>query len=438
MATKKKIHYLCQECGHTEPKWLGKCPNCGSWNSFTEFKEDIVSTKYQPPKVTEQVSLSELKQESVERISTGLSEFDQVIGGGLMRGSCLMIGGEPGIGKSTLMLQLAGKKNSTTLYISGEESALQIKNRASRINISQESIDLLCTNHLEDVLSLINKKTYDFVMIDSIQTLYSSEVGPNPGTVQQLKYCAFELIQRCKAKGITLFLIAHITKGGAIAGPKTLEHMVDTVLYFETSGSELRILRSTKNRFGSVDELGIFSMEQSGLKEIGNPESLFLPQREDIMPTGVSISAVYEGSRVFLVEIQALTVSAKGGLGRVYSDKIEQARINRIAAVLEKQLGINLNDQDIYVNVAGGIKLGETGIDLALAIAIYSAKTNITPPVNSVFAGEISLSGEVRPVSHMDRRKKAAENLGFNNFVGPDQNTKSLTLVDVFKKLFTK
>jgi len=440
MATKKKTQYLCQECGHTEPKWLGKCPSCGAWNTFTEFSPPPVpkGKGTSAPPGQGQI-LSEIPLEKKERTSTGMKELDQVLGGGLMRGSCILIGGEPGIGKSTLLMQLAGNYEGRILYVSGEESEGQIKNRAVRLGISEKNITLLCSSYLEDIQGLLDREAFDLVMVDSIQTIYSPEGGSTPGTVAQLKTCAFELIQQCKRKDISLFFVAHVTKGGSIAGPKALEHMVDTVLYFESSGTDLRMIRSTKNRFGSVDELGIFAMEEKGLEEVGYPEALFLTDRSEGLPPGIAVAAVYEGSRVFLVEIQALTVSAKGGLGRVYSDKIDHARVNRIAAVLEKHLGLRFSDQDIYANVAGGIKLLETGIDLALAAALYSARTGIPLPQNTVLAGEISLAGELRPISHIERRKKAAEILGYRNFLGPVGHKKgNQDLKKTFQRLFSK
>lgn len=427
---KKKTLYTCEACGHQEPKWLGRCPSCGGWNSFRE--EEISAAGVQAAAASghaKRPPASGIPLEQVEsgrgyRFSTGMGELDRVLGGGVMRGSAVLIGGEPGIGKSTLMMQLAsGVPGEATgkrvLYISGEESAPQVKMRADRLGVRAGGIELLCESDLDRILSALRKSSPALVIIDSIQTLVSREAGQIPGTVNQLKYGCHELIEWARESGAALFLVAHVTKEGAIAGPKVIEHMVDTVLYFDLAGGGLRIVRSTKNRFGSIDELGLFTMESTGLVQVADPGEMFLVRRGSEMPPGIAAAPVYEGSRVLLVELQALTVPVKGGYGRVYSDRIDPGRVSRIAAVLERHLSLRFSDQDIYVNVAGGIRIGEVGIELPLAMALYSARTGIPLPGGLSLAGEVSLAGEIRPTGHMERRVKSAGELGFTRFVGP-------------------
>ena len=424
MVMEEKTVYICDNCGHKEPKWTGRCPECGTWNSFSESKVSKKPVKLSKAAETRiaPVRLEECTVGESDRIYSGIEEIDRVLGGGIMRGSSIMIGGEPGIGKSTLMLQTAAliAENYKALYISGEESAAQIKQRSERLGIKSRSLEVLCETNLDNVLTVLEKGKYDFVVLDSIQTMTSAEVGNTPGTPNQLKYCCGMLTDWAKRCGKIVMMIAHVTKDGIIAGPKTVEHMVDTVLYFESSGTDLRIVRAAKNRFGSIDEFGLFQMKQEGLVQIKNPESVFLNKRLDKeVPPGVSIVPVFEGTRVFLVEIQALTVPAKSGISRIYSDKIDASVISRVAAILEKHCRLKFSDHDIYVNVAGGIRIRDVGTELAIALTLYSARTGIPVPSDIIASGELSLTGEVLNVKNLAGREKSASEFGFKTFVGP-------------------
>ena len=377
------------------------------------------------------------------RISTGIAEFDRVLGGGAMKRSAVLIGGEPGIGKSTLLLQTAAqlaasKSAGSILYVSGEESAAQIRARADRLGLTDSvkggGLDLLCTTHLADIEDALNTMNPGFVVVDSIQTVYSPDAGIVPGTVNQLKYCANELIGWVKERDSVLVITAHVTKEGAIAGPKSLEHMVDAVISFERNQEQVRFLRAQKNRFGSVDELGIFAMTETGLIPVEDPSTLFITRRSGQLPAGVASVPVFEGSRVFLVEIQALTVPAKASVTRVYSDKIDSARVSRVAAVLEKRAGLRFSDQDIYINVAGGVRLTESAIDGALAAALYSARTDLPLPENAAIVGELSLAGEIRPVNRIKQRSKAASGLGYSLVLAPEKEA-GITCVKDLKSL---
>jgi DNA repair protein RadA/Sms len=423
---KSKSVFYCSSCGHEEPKWLGRCPGCGEWNSF---KEKVLPTAAPTPSgLFEEAAvpqkISSIILEDVTRQSTGIPEADQVLGGGLVEGSAVLLGGEPGIGKSTLMLQIAmmASQDREVLYISGEESPRQIKLRANRLGINSDKLILYCESRVEEILRTLEERKPGLVVMDSIQTIQSPSQGMVPGTVNQLKYGCFELINWVRKRGAVLFLIAHVTKDGAIAGPKVIEHMVDTVLYFDHSGSELRVLRATKNRFGSVDEVGLFQMGSEGLSQVSHPEGLFLENREGELPPGISVAPVFEGSRVLLVEIQSLTVPAKGAVSRIFSDRVESSRVSRVAAIMEKHLGIKFSDQDIYINVAGGMKIAEIGMELPLALAIYSARTGIRIPSDLIALGEMSLTGEIRPVPQIRRRLKAAEEMGFKRILIPGKS----------------
>ena len=460
MAKKKTgdLAHRCSKCGYTQARWLGRCPECGEWNTFEEVTinqdystaERSIAEKF--VKEAHSVPLDAIEANDAVRLSTGIAEFDRVLGGGAVKRSAILIGGEPGIGKSTLLLQAASASSSGSvkkvLYVSGEESGGQIRSRADRLNLPLKNIELLCTCRLEDVERVLNKVNPVFVIIDSIQTMYSADAGAVPGTINQLKLCAHELVSWVKERDSVLFLTAHVTKDGNIAGPKVLEHLVDTVISFERTEDDVRFLRALKNRFGSVDELGIFSMDESGLKVIDDPSSLFITNRTGPLPAGSAAVPVCEGSRVFMVEIQALTVPAKGAVTRVFSDKIDSARVSRIAAVLEKRIGLQFSDQDIYVNVAGGIRLKEPAADLAIALALYSARANIPAQKEGAYIGELSLAGEIRSVKKLKQRIKTAQSMGFTKVVSPppsdseagDINTSQLfkaeDLSSVIKKVF--
>lgn len=450
--TKKKgsIVYKCSSCGYAQPGWLGRCPQCGEWNTLEEC---IVDPNAATPTLASNgtavkvkpVPMSKVLIDDGGRLLTGAAEFDRVLGGGAMKRSAILIGGEPGIGKSTLLIQTAaavlknehesGKKTpGRVLYVSGEESASQIKGRAVRLGLAVDAIEILCTLRLEDILDALDSLNPVLVIIDSIQTVYSVEAGIVPGTVNQLKYCANELISWVKERDSVLFMTAHVTKDGLIAGPKSLEHMVDTVVSFERSTDEVRFLRAAKNRFGSVDEIGIFEMSATGLAPVADPSALFITRREGQTPAGVACVPVFEGTRVFIVEIQALTVPAKAAISRVYSDKIDSARVSRVAAVLEKRAGLKFSDQDLYINVAGGVRLTESAIDAALAAALYSARTDIALPEKTAVLGELSLAGEIRPVSKLKQRVKTAKELGFTKLIVPEKEPGAVT-VDNIKSL---
>ena len=440
------IVYKCSNCGYSQPRWLGRCPECGEWNSLEEIiidKNNVTPAGRGSEAVEKQkpVGLATVKAQKNSRLSTGIDEFDRVLGGGATKRSAILLGGEPGIGKSTLLLQTAASvaaSGAQVLYISGEESAAQIKERADRLELSCNGISILCTSRLEDSLDALDSLNPVFVIIDSIQTIYSAEAGIIPGTVNQLKYCANEFIAWAKERDTVLIMTAHVTKEGTIAGPKSLEHMVDTVISFERNADDIRFLHAQKNRFGSVDEIGIFSMSEKGLKPVVNPASLFLTQRKENQPAGVACTPVFEGSRVFLVEIQALTVPAKASVSRIYSEKIDSGRVARVAAVIEKRCGLCFSDQDIYVNVAGGIKLSESSIDAALAAALYSARTDIAVKNGTAVFGELSLAGEIRPVTKTKQRIKAAEGLGFTEVLSPaeDNSTGISDIKTLIKTIF--
>lgn len=440
MKKQKALVYKCSSCGHEEPKWLGRCPECGEWNTLIE---SVVNNGNHAQgrrggakgALPQPLPLSVIDPMEGSRIKSGIGELDRVLGGGIMKRSAVLLGGEPGIGKSTLLLQLAAavETKGRVLYVSGEESAGQLRLRAERlglgINKNLERIEIFCSGSLDEIESALNNIKPVLVLVDSAQTLYSADAGSVSGTVNQMKFCSFELINWVKEHDASLFLTAHVTKEGFIAGPKTLEHMVDTVIYFEqndkTSGlsgsADCRFLRAVKNRFGSTDEIGIFSMGEQGLSSIEDTGRLFLIRRDGELPHGVATAAVLEGTRTILVEIQALTIPAKGTISRVFSDKIDSGRVSRISAALEKHLGLRLSDQDLYVNAAGGIRITEVGVELALAFALYSARTGLALPADLAIAGELSLTGEIRPVRRLAGRVKTALNLGFNSFLGPAQ-----------------
>jgi len=425
MAKKNKKQFICRHCGHIEPKWLGRCPDCEEWNSFEEKEVLNIDSNaalfsiHKESAYKGAMPLNAISTEEHKRLSSGIEEVDQVLGGGLVPGSAILLGGDPGTGKSTLLLQLSssftGRK--PVLYVSGEESPGQIRNRSLRLNIKGDSIELLCETRTAAIRKAVEQIKPGIIIIDSIQTLFSPEAGQIPGTVNQIKFNTYELISLCKEINIPLFLVAHVTKDGSIAGPKAIEHLVDTVLYFEQADNEIRLLRSVKNRFGPTDELGLFTMSEDGLIQINNPSTHFMVERKDGTPPGISLACLYEGSRTMTVEIQALTVPAKGVQSRISSDKVDSARVSRIAAILEKHISLKFSDQDIYINVAGGIKVNEPGVDLAVALALYSARTGIPLPKNLVSAGEMTLAGEIRQVWALEKRIKNMADMGFKEFL---------------------
>lgn len=428
---KNQTVFVCSSCGNESPKWLGKCPACNSWNTF--YEEKIIKDKVSNERKSINAEVIKLKDveadEKIHRVRTGFNELDRVLGGGLVPGSLILLGGEPGIGKSTLILQICDNvkfENETILYVSGEESGRQIKLRADRLNIDNENIMFLGEANIEIVQKAIEEKKPSFMIIDSIQTMYSSENPSAPGSVSQVRDITAKIMQMCKQKEITTVIIGHVTKDGTIAGPRVLEHMVDTVLYLEGERYfSYRILRSVKNRFGSTNEIGLFEMKEEGMVEVSNPSELLISDREG-NPAGSVIIAALEGTRTMLVEIQALTSTTAFGLPRRTSIGIEYNRLVLLLAVLEKKVGINLSNQDVYVNVVGGMKLDEPTADLGIALAVVSSSRNIPLPKDLIAMGEIGLTGEVRGISSIEKRIKEAEKLGFKTCIVPEISRKQL------------
>ncbi len=425
--SKHKIKYICSNCGHESLKWFGKCPSCDSWNTFTEeFIEEKKSLRKKinvEPKLNS-LSFDEPRDEN--RIKTNIEEFDRVLGGGLVPGSVVLVGGDPGIGKSTLVMQAASGINGTVLYVTGEESANQINMRARRLNIRSESIFVLTETDLDLILNSIEKNDPKVVIIDSIQTTYRADLDNTPGTITQIRECTVELMQAAKKRHCSVILIGHVTKDGMIAGPKILEHIVDTVLQFEGERSySYRILRSQKNRFGSTNEIGIFEMHDDGLHEVKNPSQIFLSERDKEV-TGSVVTSSIEGSRPILLEVQSLvTPSAYGNPQRVATG-FDYRRLSILLAVLEKRAGLRLSNQNVFLNMAGGLRIDEPAVDLAVCCAIASSYSDKPAKKNTVVIGEVGLSGEVRSVGHIDKRIQEAIKLGFQRILIPGNNLKSV------------
>ncbi|MBN1621059.1 MAG: DNA repair protein RadA [Endomicrobiales bacterium] len=432
--SKVKTIFRCQECGYASPKWLGKCPDCGKWNSLAEEKEARIEASGQARSLigfsSEVVNINEIATENFTRLATGIDEFDRMLGGGVVPGSLVLLGGQPGIGKSTLMLQvsarLSNNNNLKTLYISGEESLSQVKNRADRLKIKSETLYLVSETNLENILNAVTKVEPQVVVVDSIQTTYRQDLSGAPGSVGQVRECAAELLRFAKSRGITIFLLGHVTKEGSIAGPRVLEHIVDTVLYFETERQQIfRVLRSYKNRFGPTSEIGVFEMKDDGLREIKNPSEIFLQERSKDTPGNVVVCTI-EGTRPLLLEVQALVTRTNFGLPRRMVTGYDLNRVILLIAVLEKRLGLHLESQDIFVNVVGGVKIKETGIDLGIACAIASGHGNFVASSDTVILGEVGLSGEVRSINQAGPRLNEAEKLGFKRAFVPKTNLKNL------------
>ncbi|MFS0675077.1 DNA repair protein RadA [Ornithinibacillus sp. 179-J 7C1 HS] len=433
---KRKTKFVCQECGYESAKWMGKCPGCNNWNSFVEETEitgkqsrhtfsGISSAGSKPEKITSIESRDE------PRITTNLNELNRVLGGGVVPGSLVLIGGDPGIGKSTLLLQVSSQlaeKQLPVLYISGEESTRQTKLRADRLGVSSDLLYVLSETNLLTITNHIDHLKPSLVIIDSIQTIYREEVTSAPGSVSQVRECTSELMRIAKTTGVPIFIVGHVTKEGAIAGPRLLEHMVDTVLYFEGERHHTyRILRGVKNRFGSTNEMGIFEMKEEGLREVLNPSEIFLEERSQ-GTAGSTVVASMEGTRPVLVEIQALVSPSSFGNPRRMATGIDHNRVSLLMAVLEKRVGLMLQNQDAYIKVAGGVKLDEPAIDLATAVSIASSFRDIPTRPDDIFIGEVGLTGEIRRVSRIEQRVQEARKLGFKRVICPQNNLEGWTI----------
>ncbi|WP_108822205.1 DNA repair protein RadA [Dysgonomonas sp. Marseille-P4361] len=430
---KTKTVYVCSNCGNDSPKWLGKCPVCGEWNTYVEEIISKSSNAKNSSSIFETTKAKPLLLKDVEtgeepRINLHDEELNRVLGGGLVPGSLVLIGGEPGIGKSTLILQtVLGLNEVKTLYISGEESARQLKLRADRINSNSENCFIVCETNLEQIFVHIQNLKPDFVIIDSIQTIFTENVESSPGSVSQVRECSARVLKFAKETNTPVVLIGHINKEGSIAGPKVLEHIVDTVLQFEGDQHYMyRILRSIKNRFGSTAELGIYEMRQNGLREISNPSELLLTQNHEGL-SGVSISAAIEGVRPFLIETQALVSTAAYGTPQRSATGFDLRRMNMLLAVLEKRAGFKLIQKDVFLNIAGGLKVNDPAMDLAVISAVLSSSLDISIEKHVCMTGEVGLSGEIRPVNRIEQRILEAEKLGFSKILIPQNNLKGFT-----------
>ena len=424
MAKAKKTIFFCQNCGHEESKWLGQCPACREWNTFVEEKITPVKGAAAGKSIREGevVTLSSVRTDGEERIKTDIQELDRVLGGGIVPGSLVLVGGDPGIGKSTLLLQVCQKlseKKESVLYISGEESLKQIKLRADRMGKFSEDLLLLCETNLETIRQTIERQKPHLAIIDSIQTMYSEEIGSAPGSVSQVREATNTFMQLAKGLGISIFIVGHVTKEGTVAGPRVLEHMVDTVLYFEGDRhASYRILRGVKNRFGSTNEIGVFEMRQTGLEEVANPSEFMLSGKPE-NASGSVVACSMEGTRPILMEIQALVCASNFGFPRRTAAGTDYNRVNLLMAVLEKRMGLPLSNYDAYVNIAGGIRMNEPAVDLGIVMAIISSYKNRPVPEDMIVFGEVGLSGEVRAVSMPEQRVSEAKKLGFKTCVIP-------------------
>ncbi|MEC5140236.1 DNA repair protein RadA [Pediococcus pentosaceus] len=453
---KVKTQFLCSECGYVSPKFLGRCPNCRRWNTLVEErisepKNERKSRVSFEGKSSKPQLISEVKMHEEPRVKTGMEELNRVLGGGVVDGSLVLIGGDPGIGKSTLLLQLSGQLAATdrdVLYVSGEESASQIKMRAERLQVNSERFYLYPETDMSNIRAVIEELHPQYVIIDSVQTMQEPDIDSAVGSVSQIREITAELMQIAKTNNITIFIVGHVTKGGAIAGPKILEHMVDTVLYFEGDlHHTYRILRAVKNRFGSTNELGIFEMREEGLREVANPSEIFLEERlQDANGSAIVVSM--EGTRPILVEIQALITPTIFGNAQRTASGLDRNRVSLIMAVLEKRANLTLQNQDAYLKAAGGVKLDEPAIDLAIAMSIVSSfKNQGTRPTDS-FVGEIGLTGEIRRVNRIEQRVAEAQKLGFQRILIPKNNLKGwnppkgievvgvTTITDAIRKAF--
>ncbi|PCI23098.1 MAG: DNA repair protein RadA [Piscirickettsiaceae bacterium] len=430
MVSKAKVIYSCRECGANANKWSGQCQDCNAWNTLEEASAPSSSKNnrfsgYADQGLSAEVeNLSEIKSGQLTRIGSGLDELDRVLGGGIVPGSAILIGGDPGIGKSTLLLQTMASlsQRTNTLYVSGEESAQQVSMRATRLQLQVDKVKILCEISLETILATAEKLSSDVLVIDSIQTVFTDELQSAPGSVGQVRECAARLVRFAKRTNTTIFLIGHVTKEGAIAGPRVLEHMVDSVLYFEgDSGSRFRMIRAIKNRFGAVNELGVFAMTEKGLREVSNPSAIFLSRHEQEVPGSV-VMVTREGSRPLLVEVQALVDESHSGNPRRVTVGMDQNRLAMLLAILHRHGQCSLLDQDIFVNIVGGLRVMETGGDLAVVAALLSSFKSKNIAKDWVVFGELGLSGEVRPVPNGEERLREAAKHGFKVAIAPKGN----------------
>ncbi len=419
---KQKIIYECQQCGAKSSKWIGKCSVCDAWNSLIEIQVDAKTTSHKSSKSLESkvIRLGDVSAEEDYRICTGIGELDRVLGGGIIPGSFILVGGDPGIGKSTLMLQMcAGIIQYKPLYITGEESLKQIKYRSARFENIPDDLQLMSETNIETILQVISNSDCGIIVVDSIQSVYSEQIDATPGSMAQVRECASLLMQKAKQTNKPLFIIGHVTKDGVIAGPKILEHTVDTVIQFEGEKTySFRILRALKNRFGSTNEIGIFEMVETGLKEVLNPSEIFLARRND-SDTGTAVVATMEGSRPLLLEVQALVAPSGYSVPQRTSNGFDNRRLQMILAVLEKRIGVQFRQNDIFVNVAGGVYLNDPSVDLGIAAAIVSSFKDLPVKHKMVVMGEIGLTGEVRSISNIEQRISEAEKLGFETVILP-------------------
>ncbi|MCF6177969.1 MAG: DNA repair protein RadA [Geopsychrobacter sp.] len=423
-----KTFYTCQQCGFQSPKWLGKCPDCNQWNTLAEEQSQAQQNSRALPSPGKPQKISEITSSAEDRILCGLGELDRALGGGLVPGSLILIGGDPGIGKSTLLLQAVNQLGNigTALYVTAEESTRQVKLRGERLGTNAKNLYLLAETSLEQIRKRVAELKPDFLVIDSIQTIFTNSIESAPGSVSQVRECAGQLMILAKGEGIPTFLVGHVTKDGSIAGPRVLEHLVDTVLYFEGDPSHpYRILRAVKNRFGSTNEIGVFEMQEAGLREVANPSELFLAERPEKTAGSVVVPAL-EGTRPILVELQALVSSSSFGTPQRTAIGIDHKRMALLIAILDKKIELQLAGQDIFVNVAGGVRLDEPAVDLATIAALASSHLNRAIEAQTVIFGEVGLTGEVRAVSQPELRVKEAARLGFNRCILPQGSLKNL------------
>ncbi len=449
MAKNRKSVFFCQNCGHEESKWLGQCPACGEWNTFVEERIDTGITKgttasaravRESVREASVVPLTDVTADDEARCRTGIRELDRVLGGGIVPGSLVLVGGDPGIGKSTLLLQVCRQmaEMKKILYISGEESQTQIKIRANRMGNFSPNLLLLCETNLETIRGVIEKERPELVIIDSIQTMYSEEVSSAPGSVSQVRESTNVFMQLAKGLCISIFIVGHVTKEGTVAGPRVLEHMVDTVLYFEGDRhASYRILRAVKNRFGSTNEIGVFEMRQDGLAEVENPSEYMLSGRPE-NASGSVVACSMEGTRPILIEIQALVCRSNFGMPRRTAAGTDYNRVNLLMAVLEKRLGMALSNCDAYINIAGGIRMNEPAIDLGIVLAIASSFRNRPIDEKTIVFGEVGLSGEVRAVSMPEQRVAEAKKLGFETCILPEVSLKMVKEIQGIKLIGVK